>query len=924
MFLFLHYSFALCCKKSTQEPLSAIGLFLRPQYVFAMFVLHLALATSANAQVSDSFDDPQTKFRLWQSDAKAQLSPSRKTEPGLEVIETSFGTGSKVFLIYPIDPCAIIDDLNASMRILSAQSGLRIGFRVVFPRSAHPATHDPLMEVLLGTPNEGAGRWSTSRIAHVANQYDDRIRYLRTKYGPNINLQDAYIDAVVLSVYSDPGTIKLKVDDLQVEGMVAPTTIGANETISVDGLPNPSTLPVQEQLRVLQATVPRWILHQGESLDYLKQLGFNAIITNNPNDPLVIDQAARSQMGVIARPPDLVPTEIRANDLRHVQGWLIGMTRDQSHLEQTRKLVNKLSHFPPSLARPTFGEAMEMYGAYSRLSDGLAVPIPISTRVRSSREAATIMQSDLRLLSGRSIPLTSIVTQMPDEWIVQKAIATKALGREVGSPVDYDLLQVRLQFYRSMMQGARGFIFRSGSPLDSGDQTSIVRGAGYEAINREIELFLPWIQAGQSTWRNITTDSPNHTAAVLETPKSQLAIIMASGPMDQICSMAPAADRIGITLPVSGQMRNVFRITHGELERLRGEQTPNGLLVTIDRPSIIEQLVTAADSIPLTYLTEMLLRLGPSFVESRMDIAEQVIEMGERSLVAQRVPAEDSRWGEIRRAGSLHRGSMQHLERSNLSQASKASEQALLAAQRVVRGSWDAAASQFDAFQSSPLLASPLSLPLHWEFNRLLQGRSWQSLSIPGVPFQETAQFHQSRWQVDRRLTESIESVCTIGATGLDGRPALELTTKPLNNQPISSGYGGAVMRVSSPPINAPAGSMVHIQGLVRIASPIGETQSGLLVCDSVGGESLGQLISSADTSLDEWRRFTLVRFVTTERSIRLHFETRGEMRATISNIEAEMIIPTQSSDLITRPYDREETQRNALDTIPVSTSSRP
>ena len=657
MFLFLHYSFALCCKKSTHEPLGATGLFLRCRIAATMFLLHIALAAHASAQVSDSFDDPQPRFRLWQSDARAQLSPSRKTEPGVEVIETSFGLGSKVFLIYPIDPSAIIDDLNASIRILSAQSGLRIGFRVVFPRSAHTATHNPITEVLLGTPCEGGGRWSTSRIAHVANQYDERLRYLRTKFGPNANLQDAYIDAVVLSVYSDPGTIKLKVDDLQVEGMVAPTTIGANETIPIDGVPNPATLPVQEQLRILQATVPRWILHQGESLDYLKELGFNAIITNNPNDPLVIDQASRSQMGVIARPPDLVPTENRANDLRHVHGWLIGTTLDQSHLEQTRKLVNKLSHFPPSLVRPTFGEAMEMFGPYSRLSDGLAVPIPISTRVRSAREAATIMQSDLRLLSGRSIPLTSIVTQMPDEWTLQKAIATKALGREAGSPVDYDLLQVRLQFYRSMMQGARGFIFRSGSPLDSGDQTSVVRGQGYAGINREIELFLPWIQASQSAWRNVATDSPNHTAAVLETPKSQLAIIVASGPMDQICSIAPATDRIKITLPVSGQMRNVFRITHGELEPLRGEQSPNGLLVTIDKPSIIEQIVTAADPMPLTYLREMLLQLGPSFIESRIDITEQVIEIGQRTLIAQGIPrvapggsGNDPRWDEIDRA----------------------------------------------------------------------------------------------------------------------------------------------------------------------------------------------------------------------------------------------------------------------------------
>ncbi len=924
MFLFLHYSFAICCKKSTHQPLNAIGLLLHWRIVVAMFFFHIAFAQPANAQVSDSFDEPQPKFRLWQSDARAQMSPSRKTEPGVEIIETSFGTGSKVFLIYPIDPCVIIDDLNASIRILSAQSGLRIGFRVVFPRSAHAATHDLITEVLFGTPCEGAGRWSTSRIAHVVNPFDDRIRYLRTKFGPSINLQDAYIDAVVLSVYSEPGTIKLKVDDLLVAGMVAPISIGANETIPIDEIPHPATLPVQEQLRILQTTVPRWILHQGESLDYLKSLGFNAIITHNPNDPLVIQQAARSQMGVIARPPDLVPTESRANEFRHVQGWLIGMTRDQSHLEQTRGLVNKLSHFPASLARPTFGEAMELYGPYSRLSDALAIPIPISTRVRSASEAATIMQSNFRGLSGRSIPLTSIVTQMPDEWSQQKSIASKALGRELSNPVDFDLIQVRLQFYRSMMQGARGFIFRSGSPLDSADPTSIVRSQAYAGINHEIELFLPWIQAGQSSWQNVATDSPNHTATVIETPKSQLAIILASGLMDQICAMAPTKDRIQFTLPVSGQGRSVFRITHGELERLQGQLTPNGLLVTIDRPSIIEQIVTAADPMPITYLRDMLLLHGPSFVESRIDITEQVLEMGQRTLVAQGIPGNDARWDEIRRAESLYRESIQNLRRSNLPQASKSSDQAMLAAQRVVRGSWDEAASQFGAFQSSPLLASPLSLPLHWEFNRLLSGRSWQSLPVPGVPFHDTARFHQSHWQVDRRLTESIESVCAIGANGPDGLPALELTTKPLNNQPIPSGYGGAVMRVSSPPIIAPAGAMVHIQGLVRIASPASETQSGLLVCDSIGGESLGQLISSADPSQYEWRRFTLVRFVTKERSLVVHFETRGEIRATISSLIAEMIIPTQPIDVLTRPYSPEETQAEAEKSIPVFTSSLP
>ena len=923
MFLILHYSFALCCKKSTRRPLEAVGLLFPWRIVAWVIFFIIATPNNAKAQLFDSFDGSQPKFRLWQSDAKAQLSPFRKSEPGLEIIETSFGTGSKVYLLYPIEPCAVINDLTASIRILSAQSGLRIGFRVVFPRSTHPATHDPVTEVLFGTPTEGGGRWSESRIASVTHQFEDRSRYLRTLLGPSIDLQDAFIDGVVLSVYSEPGTIKLKVDDLQVDGMVAPTSIAVSESISLDGMRDPSTMSVQEQLRSLQATVPRWILHQGESLDYLKSLGFNAIITNNPNDPLVIEQAVRSQMGIIARPPDLVPTESIANEFRHVHGWLIGMTLDQSNLQQTRHLASKLARFPLSMARPTVGEAMEMYGPYSRLSDWLAVPLPITTRVRSASEATAIHQSDLRPLAGRSIPLTSIVTQMPDEWIAQKAIAMKALGAEAVRLVDYDLLQVRLQFYRSMMHGARGFIFRSGSPLDSGDPTSMTRSQGYAGINQEIELFMPWIRAGQASWQNLATDSPNHTATVLETPNSQLAIVVASGPMDQICSIAPNTDRIKITLPMSGQLRKVFRITHGVMETIRAEQTPTGLQVVIDRPGIIEQIVTVVDSKPVAYLQDQLPRLAPSLVASRIDVAEQVLEIGQMSLVAQGVPSNDPRWDEIRSAQSLHRESTQYLARSEIQPALKASDQALLAAQRIVRGSWDEATSQFGAFQSTPLLASPLSLSLHWNFNRLLAGRSWQSLFVPGIPFQDTAQLYQSLWQVDRRLTENAESDCVIGANGPDGSPTLVLTTKPINSQPIPSGYGGAVMRVSSPPIIAPAGAMVHIEGLVRIDSPATEKQSGLLVCDSIGGESLGQLISSADTSQYAWRRFSLIRFVTNERAIRIHFETRGEMRASIANLKAEMIMPTRNSDLQSRPYSPDETLKSEQNTIPVSTSSR-
>lgn len=891
MFPRLHHSFALCCKKSTPGPHGTLGL----TFVCAVMLF----CPPARGQVYETFDSTTPKFRLWISDTRALLSAIPKSEPGVESLEVTVGQGAYTYLLYPIQPCAVIPDLRASMRIRSAQSGLRLGFRIVFPNSTDPATQDPLVEVVLGSPCEGGGSWSTSVVQNVMNEFDKRVRFLRVKYGPDINLRDPYVDAVILSITSLPGTIRLQVDDLEVEGMVEPLLAGLQD-VTVGNAIEPPLPSIEEQLRTLQASVPRWIQHQGESLDFLQELGFNAIITSRPSDTLVIEQAMRTGMGVIAPPPDLVPAESLAKDYRHVQGWLLGMALDQTHIEQTRTSVSRLTRFPQSLARPMIGEAMEMYGSYSRLTDWLAVPMTLPTRVRSSQEANVIMQQDLRPMASRSIPLTSIVTQMPSDWIAQKEMAYRSIGTETTNTANYDLLQVRMQIYRSMMQGTRGWVFRSGAPLDSGDVTSIARGHGYAGINNEIELLVPWIRASQSAWRPIATDSGQHTAAVIDTPNSQLALILASGKLDQICCVAPNPERIHVTLPNSGQTRSVFRITNGELEALVPRETPNGLVVAIQRPALVEQIVSVVDPKPVAYLRERLSALTPSFVDSRHKILEQVLEIAQKTLVAQRVPPNDSRWETVRSGQSFHRESIQHLTRGNLPASIRSADQAILVTQSVIRNAWDEGVGQFSAFQSSPLIASPLSLPLHYEFTTLLDGRAWQTIPIPGMPLRDTDQFYTAGWHADRRLTDSVASDCVVGNLGPGGKPTLMLSARSVQNQPIPSGYAGAAMRVSSPSLNVPLGSMVYIQGLLRIDSPPGESQSGLLVSDSAGGESLGQLISANDPSTYEWRRFELVRFVTKPGGIRIHFETRGKVQALISDLGMEMIVPTPQTEIAT------------------------
>ncbi len=929
----LHILFEFCCIKSTPSPfgMAALGFARReatartagPRWVGTAYSLRHSLrglrgdgrrrlnwlgalwmlllmvgpVSITRGQLIESFDGGAPRFSLWRDDARAIQGNPPRSEPGVEPIEIHYRNGSFVYLAYPIEPSGVIPELRASIRIRSAQSGIRIGFRVVFPRSRHPATHAPLTEVILGTPHEGAGRWSTSTIANIIPMLEERQRFLRQRDGPEVDLREPYIDAVLLSVYGYPGTNRLQVDDLMVDGMIAPGVLA--EEFQGGSQRERQEVPTNEQLRILQSRVPRWIQHQGESLAYLQSLGFNAVIAARSNDSLVLEQAAETGMGLIMPPPSLVPTESQSEQFRPVSAWLLGLSLNQAQIDTSRDRVAMLSRFPGSLARPTIGEAWELYGSYGRLGDWMSVPIPLPTTVRSSQESSQILQSDLRPIAGRNAPITSLWTQPSNEWLAQRQTTTSILGREPWLLPDHDRLQARLQLTRSIMQGSRGWIFRSGVALDVGDETAAARATSYAGLNREIDLLMPWIQAGESTWRNIRVDSANHAASILETPNSQLILIVATGGYDQVCSPAPNPERIAVTLPVSGQPREIYRITHGQLERCAAQSRPGGMVVTIERPGLIEQIVTVADNGPVAYLREAFARTGPEIAENRIDIATQLLQLAQMTLIARQLPPADPAWEQIGQAQGEARAAANFLARSDLPRACRAADQAALMAQGVIRASWDEALTQFQSVASSPLVASPLALPLHWELNRVLRDRAWERLSLPGVPFRDLESWRASGWRSDHRSVDSIDSsVAITPQVGPAGFPTMLLSATSRDGQPIPSGYAGASMRVTSPRISVPYGAMVHIEGLVQISSPSDQSQSGLLVCDNMGGEALGQLFSSYDPSDDRWRRISLFRVITQPDGLELYFETRGQVQAAVTDLSIEMILPTQNRSL--------------------------
>jgi hypothetical protein len=148
-------------------------------------------------------------------------------------------------------------------------------------------------------------------------------------------------------------------------------------------------------------------------------------------------------------------------------------------------------------------------------------------------------------------------------------------------------------------------------------------------------------------------------------------------------------------------------------------------------------------------------------------------------------------------------------------------------------------------------------------------------------------------------MVDQIDSSIQIATgAGPAGENALVLQATSRTGQPIPSGYAGTSMRVTSPKITLPVGSLVHIEALVKIEAPVSESQTGLLVSDNMGGEALGQLVSSYDTTEATWRRVSLFRVITDENGMELYFETRGGVKALVAGVSLEWIMPGQNRNL--------------------------
>ncbi|MFN7706960.1 MAG: hypothetical protein ACK5O5_01505, partial [bacterium] len=92
----------------------------------------------------------------------------------------------------------------------------------------------------------------------------EQQRILRSQYGPQIDLRGAYIDAMVLDVYSGPGVARIQIDDLAADALVevdqAPSAPSdPSLQMGLEASPESIAMERTERIQDLRGKLARWV-----------------------------------------------------------------------------------------------------------------------------------------------------------------------------------------------------------------------------------------------------------------------------------------------------------------------------------------------------------------------------------------------------------------------------------------------------------------------------------------------------------------------------------------------------------------------------------------------------------------------------------------------------------------------------------------
>ena len=871
---------------------------------------------SAFAQMQDSFEGGVPRWKFVESDSSAQLTlqeislASPHGGQTSEMLQVASGNGTFIYIAYPIEPCVVVDEFQPRLWTRCASAGLRVGVRIVFPSSFHPVTGGRLTAIAWGDTYSDPGQWQALKLTNLQKQFEAEVVALRQRYGPNVVIEDAFVDSIVMNVFTGPGNYRLLIDDLNLQGHISLPSVGRSIPVNwrEAWMWRPETVNPEGRFWNAMNRPEVWLQYQGESLPWIKSLGITGLVVGRVPSEEQLRVIQEAKLSVVSPLPQANVT-YTASTSAAIRGWLIGAALDSSQTALAREQVARAAQMPAELKKPVFGEALEQYWAFSRIADEVIVPIPDSMSAGDSIDHLNWLRTQLASTTRRGHGWVATNIGVDPQWLKQYRSAQKIAEPEQTTPnneayeIPTDPRTLRHQIVRSISAGATGLTLRSPGPdergidkLPQGLEINTKSGRAQVASLRwtinDLTLWGPWIVAGQQV-RSPTVNRTDYITNAWVLHNSYLVIAQKVRATGESLSDPALVQPLICATSVATNTRQVFRVTAGEYERVDAAAAPGGLQWTVNQPAEVEAFVISENPNVTRFVNRHLAETRIGVAEDQLELAAYQLGMASDLLVA-RFPEANAMEAraqfslQTRARRQLEEG-LQSLRSGAASTASKRALQSLASSQMILDDGERVARSSLVSRQSSPFVLHPAALKYHWKLAQACERSQWRDLPIAGADLASLDAMLKSGWTQEQRLQDQAEMRVEWIPPTSQTVQGLRLAAYEKGEAPLPGGYEGASLRIRSAAAQVKEGQLVRINARARIQVASQDPTSGLLVYDNQVGPGMGQLVRGQPGELKE---IELYRFIVRDGELRVLAECRGQCDIVIESLSASVIEP--------------------------------
>lgn len=754
----------------------------------AAILLVLAFAAAANGQqmIQYGFEGRSPLWLPGPHDAAYKETLHALTDKSIhsgqrsETFQFTAENGSYIHYTYDLGRAPVTDDLNISLWVRANRPGVQLLARVVFPKEWDPKNPGHLLTALLpGERYQIVQHWQPLALSTPVKLLRQERLKLAGILKHEINAAGAYVDQLVLNVYTGPGETNVWIDDLEAgPAFDTPTASGAgsdrrdagpagNPTANPDGSSKDSAREMTparpavnnrpDEVRLegghLKVGNERLFLlgirHTGTPLQVLRNAGFNTVWLDESAPSGLIENAANLGFWIV---PTLNAPQIVEQPGGKIQGQLVAneafnrnvsrFLREQAVLcwdlggnlpyEKSRAIMSTAQaiHSVDPL-RPLAADVRDGFLTYSRGGNQQLMigthRWPLLTSLELGDYCQWLMQRR-RLLPEDAFCWTWIQTHLPD-WFMTAAYE-RTTGR-FSEPIGPQPEQIRLLSYIALGCGYRGLAYWSDRFL-ADSHMGRDRLLALALLNQEFRLLEPllvtvneepqWIRAflpkipGQPD-----LPDPNIMAAVLKCDKAVLVLPIWMGTGSQYVPPWGFQHQVRLKVMVP-ENYTAWEVSPKAVRTYPSKPVLGGREVILQEFNLTSAIVFTADVVGRGSLVP---RFQEMWRSMRMDAAQWTHDQAQEEIVkVARIHEELKTMGKkIHDGDALLDTARQWLDKSHkhrlngeFTEAYADAQRALGAVRILMRQHWDAAMKRLTTPVACPYALSFYTLPRFWQY----------------------------------------------------------------------------------------------------------------------------------------------------------------------------------------------------------------